>query len=135
MQIHFTSSAEEYISDINTYVFYINDEIKYTNRLFLFHLSGACFKLCRFLCILQVISHVMYTSHVCKCKCGLCTWVEAEVDVISSHAGGRVGDGKHVGVELHSTQWVLRNAAVHGPVMVKVTLWMEAHKCIRMTLF
>ena len=53
------------------------------------------------------------------------TWGDAEIDVVSSHAGGRVSDGKHVGVELHGAQRVPRSAAVHGVVMVKVTLRME----------
>lgn len=54
--------------------------------------------------------------------CCVNTWADAEADVISPHAGGRVGDGGHVGVELHGTQRVLRSAAVHGAVMVHVTL-------------
>ena len=55
-------------------------------------------------------------------SCCVNTWVEAEVDVISPHAGGRVGDGGHVGVELHGAQRVLRNAAIHRPVVVHETL-------------
>ena len=52
------------------------------------------------------------------------TWVDAEVVVTSPHAGGCVGDGEHVGVELHGAQRVLRGA-VHREVMVQVALGTE----------
>lgn len=57
-------------------------------------------------------------------SCCVNTWADAEVDVIPPHAGGRVSDGGHVGVQLHGTQRVLRKAAIHSAVMIQVTLKM-----------
>lgn len=65
--------------------------------------------------------------HVCPCCVN--TWGDAEVDVVPPHARRRVGDGRHVGGELHGTQRVLRAAAaVHGPVMVQVALKAKTDK-------
>lgn len=60
--------------------------------------------------------------------CFVNTWADAEVDVISPHAGGSVSDGGHVGVKLHGTQRVLRSAAVHHTVVVQVTLQMKTKR-------
>ena len=49
------------------------------------------------------------------------TWVDTE-DVIPPHAGGGVGDGMHVGVELHGAQRVHRSAVVLRPVVLEVAL-------------
>lgn len=54
-------------------------------------------------------------------SCCVHTRADAEVYVVPPHAGGRVCDGRHVGVQLHGTQRVLR-AAVHSTVMIQVTL-------------
>lgn len=57
----------------------------------------------------------------------LCTWIDAEVDVVSPHAGGRVCDSVHMGEELHGTQRVPGSAAVPTMVMFQVALWMEKY--------
>lgn len=57
------------------------------------------------------------------------TWAEAEgVLLISPHAGRRVSDSRHVRVQLHCTQRVLRCASIHCTIMIKVTLQMKKNK-------
>lgn len=61
-------------------------------------------------------------------SCFVSTWADAEVDVISPHAGGSVSDSGHVGVKLHCTQRVLGSAAVHHTVVIQVTLQMKTNR-------
>lgn len=58
--------------------------------------------------------------------CCMNTWAD---DVhISPHAGRRVSDSRHVRVQLHCTQRVLRCASIHSTIMIQVTLQMKKNK-------
>lgn len=51
------------------------------------------------------------------------TWGDAEaVFVTSPHAGTGVSDSRHVGVQLHGAQGVLRYTAIYCTIMIHVTL-------------
>lgn len=46
------------------------------------------------------------------------TWADGEtIFVTSPHAGAGVSDGRHVGVHLHGTQWVLWRTVIYSYIM------------------
>lgn len=54
------------------------------------------------------------------------TWGDAEaVFVTSPHAGTGVSDSRHVGVQLHGAEGVLRYTAIYCTIMIHVTLQMK----------
>lgn len=54
------------------------------------------------------------------------TWSDAEaVFVTSPHAGAGVSDSRHVGVQLHGAQRVLRHTVIYCTIMIQVALQME----------
>lgn len=62
------------------------------------------------------------------------TGAHAEAETVPPHAGGCVGDSRHVGEKLHGTKRVLGLTAVHRTVVVHVALRTEKTKHIHVLL-
>lgn len=69
-------------------------------------------------------------------SCEINTWADAEtVFVTSPHAGTGVSDSRHVGVQLHGAQGVLRYAVIYCTIMIHVTLQMKKTTYVKNVTF